>query len=81
MFEFIGGLIPALSGLTTLLSGVYTLAVLIPGIALFIRRMHDINKSGWNYFWAFLPIVGFIIILLFLCKPSVNENNKYGDLV
>lgn len=78
---FIGGLIPALTGLTTLVSSIYTLAVLIPGIALFIRRMHDINKSGWNYFLALIPIVGIIILLVYLCTPSVDENNKYGSLV
>lgn len=78
---FVGGLIPALSGLTALLSSVYSLAVLIPGIALFIRRMHDINKSGWNFFWCLVPLVGFIILLVLLCKPSVDENNKYGNLV
>lgn len=81
LIGFIGGLIPALAGLTALLSSIYSLAVLIPGIALFIRRMHDINKSGWNFFWSFVPVVGLIILLVFLCKPSVDENNRYGSLV
>lgn len=60
---------------------IYTLAILIPGLALFTRRMHDINMSGWSFFIATVPIIGSIIILIFLCTDSVNENNKYGKNV
>lgn len=74
---FIAGLIPQLSFLSTL----YTLAVLIPGIALVVRRLHDINKSGWYYLMALIPLAGFIIVLVYLCTASVNENNKYGEIV
>lgn len=71
----IGGMVEGLA----FLGGLYTLAVLIPGIALVVRRFHDINKSGWWYFIAFVPLVGFIVMLVFLCTASVNENNKYGE--
>jgi len=60
-----------------ILSTIYMLAVLIPNITLFIRRMHDIGKSGWNWFWALLPIVGWIILIIYLCTPSKFENNRF----
>jgi len=78
---FIGGLIPSLSGLMTGLTALYSLAVLVPGIAIVVRRLHDINKSGWYYFIALIPLVGFIILLVFLCTDSVDENNRYGTRV
>lgn len=78
---FIGGLIPELNGLMSTLSTLYSLAVLIPGIAIVVRRLHDVNKSGWFYFIALIPLVGFIILLVFLCTDSVNENNRYGTRV
>lgn len=78
---FIGGLIPDLAGLVSTLSSLYSLAVLVPGIALVVRRLHDINKSGWYYFMALIPIAGIIILLVYLCTDSVNENNRYGTRV
>ena len=65
---------PDLGGL---LSGVYALVTLLPGWALFTRRMHDIDKSGWNWLWILLPLVGPIVLLCRLCRAS-GEDNKYG---
>lgn len=78
---FIGGLIPVLSDSLSTLSSLYSLAVLIPGIALVVRRLHDINKSGWYCFMVLIPIAGFIIMIVYLCTDSVNENNQYGTRV
>lgn len=77
----IGGLIPDLYGITIGISYIYSLALLIPGIALVVRRLHDINKSGWYYFIVFIPFVGAILFLVYLCTASVNENNRYGERV
>ena len=68
-----------LSESTITLTTIYSLATLIPGLAIIIRRLHDINKSGWWYLICLAPLVGFIIMLVFLCTDSVNENNKYGE--
>lgn len=46
-----------------------------------IRRMHDIGKSGWNICWGFIPLVGWIIVLIMLCKPTQYGYNPYGDPV
>ena len=56
---------------TGLLGGLYTLAVLIPSIAVGVRRMHDTDRSGW---WLLLPIVN----LVFLCQDSRPGENQYG---
>ena len=74
-------LLSDLSGLASLISKVYSIVTLIPMIAIVVRRLHDINKSGWFYLLALIPLVGPIILLVFLCTPSVNENNSYGERV
>ena len=58
-------------------SSLYSLAVLVPGIALSIRRLHDISKSGWWLFIGFVPIVGAIILLVFFATDSEGDN-EYG---
>ncbi len=50
---------------------VYSFAVLIPRIAVAVRRMHDSGRSGW---WIFLPLINFI----FLCLDSQKSENDYG---
>lgn len=54
------------------------LALFLPGLSVFVRRMHDIGRSGWNFFWSFLPIIGWIILLVYCCKAS-TEPNQYGE--
>ncbi|OZD55545.1 DUF805 domain-containing protein [Rhodococcus sp. 06-1477-1B] len=53
-----------------ILTGLWSLAVLIPGIALTVRRLHDTNKSGFWIFIAFVPFVGGLILLVFELLPS-----------
>ena len=60
---------------------IYALAVIVPGIALVVRRLHDINRSGWYYFMACIPIAGPIIFLVYMLTDSVNEGNQYGERV
>jgi uncharacterized membrane protein YhaH (DUF805 family) len=60
-----------------LLSGVYSLIVIIPSIAVATRRLHDIGKSGWWQLLLFIPIIGFIILLIWFVTDS-KEDNQYG---
>lgn len=61
-----------------IVSTLFALATLIPSIAVAVRRMHDIGKSGWNYLWNLLPIIGTIYFIVLLCTKSQEGDNKYG---
>lgn len=60
------------------LSSIYALAVLIPGLAVLVRRLHDINRSGWWVLIAFIPFIGAIVLLVFAVLDSQPETNQYG---
>ncbi|HEY1437655.1 MAG TPA: DUF805 domain-containing protein [Casimicrobiaceae bacterium] len=62
-----------------ILSGIYTLAVLIPGIAVTVRRLHDTGRSGWWILIVLVPIVGWIVLLIFMLIDSQPEQNAYGS--
>ena len=59
--------------------GLYTLAMIIPGIAVIVRRLHDVGKSGWMYFIVFIPIVGVIWLMVLLLTDSDAGENQYGQ--
>ena len=61
-----------------ILSAIYTLAVIIPGIAVSVRRLHDTNRSGWWFLITIVPILGFFVFLYFMVLNSDQETNKYG---
>ena len=52
---------------------------IIPSFAISVRRMHDINKSGLAILVAIIPIIGWLIYLIFTLRASVNVNNNYGE--
>lgn len=55
----------------------YALAAFIPSLAVTVRRLHDTNRSGWNLLWCLLPIVGPIVLLVFMVGDSTPDN-QYG---
>lgn len=61
-----------------LLSGVYSLAVLLPSVAVMIRRLHDTGRSGWWFFLAFIPLIGALVLLFFTVQDSQAMTNAYG---
>jgi len=61
-----------------LLSGIYSLAVLIPSIAVSVRRLHDINKTGWWVLIAFVPLIGWLILLIMALIAGTAGDNEYG---
>ena len=70
-------LVNALS-LPSFISGLVSLALLVPGLAVAWRRLHDIGKSGAWYFLGLIPIIGTIILLIWLCKDSDPGENQFG---
>lgn len=61
-----------------ILSGVYSLAVIIPSIAVSVRRLHDINRTGWWVLIAFVPFIGWLILLIFALIAGTQGDNQYG---
>lgn len=64
----LGGVIPAL----------YSLAVLLPSIAVTIRRLHDTGRTGWWWLIVFVPVIGWIVLLIFMVLDSDAGENQYG---
>ncbi|MFK7803229.1 MAG: DUF805 domain-containing protein [Anaerolineae bacterium] len=62
----------------SILSTLYMLAVLIPGVAVSVRRLHDAGYSGWYLLCAFIPLVGAFIVLYFMVSDSETGHNSWG---
>ena len=86
IIEFVISFVDNLAGLTIstgtsqigILSLIYALFILVPSLAISVRRMHDIEKSGWVLLLGLIPIVGPIILLVYACKAGTVGENKYG---
>lgn len=60
-----------------ILMGLAVLLMIVPTLAVTVRRLHDTNKSGWYYLLAFIPLVSIIIFVFMVIEGDKNENN-YG---
>ena len=60
------------------LSTAYYLVTLIPSFSVTIRRLHDINKSGWNLLWMLIPLLGAVYIIILNILKGTDGDNKYG---
>lgn len=65
-------------GVLVIISILYSLVVFLPGLAVLVRRLHDIGKRGSNVFWLLLPIVGWIMMFAWLLRDSDSFENEYG---
>ena len=63
---------------TGLLHSMYVLCILLPSIAVAVRRLHDIGKSGWMLLILLIPLIGFIWLIILLVKDSEPGDNQYG---
>jgi uncharacterized membrane protein YhaH (DUF805 family) len=68
----------AISSIFWVLYVIYALAVLIPGIAVGIRRLHDTDKSGWWLLISLIPLVGIIVLIVFWATEGTPGPNRYG---
>ena len=59
-------------------SMLYALAVFLPGLALAVRRLHDTGRSGWWMLLGFIPLIGWIVLLIFFVTDSQPGSNPYG---
>lgn len=61
-----------------LLGALYSLAVLIPALAVIVRRIHDTGNSGWWVLATFIPLIGLVVLIVFGVMDSEPGENKYG---
>ena len=59
--------------------GVAALAILLPGLAVGARRLHDTGKSGWYQLLGFIPIVGALFVIYLMAQPGEPASNPYGN--
>jgi uncharacterized membrane protein YhaH (DUF805 family) len=71
--------IEMLAGIDGWLYGLYSLFVFLPSFAVAIRRLHDTGRSGWWILISLIPIVGAIVILVFMCLEGESQSNKWGQ--
>ena len=61
-----------------LFSGLYSLLILIPSIAVVVRRLHDTDRSGWWILISLIPLIGVIVLFVFICLDSQLATNRFG---
>jgi uncharacterized membrane protein YhaH (DUF805 family) len=61
-----------------MLFALYALVTVIPTIAVVVRRLHDVGKSGWFYFICLIPLIGGIWLLVLMCTEGDSGSNEYG---
>ncbi len=74
--EGVAGIAPQIN--QSVLATIYMLAVLIPGIAVAVRRLHDTNRSGCWLLIALVPLIGTIVLSVFMMQDSQTGDNQYG---
>ena len=63
-----------------LLSGLFVLGMVVPSLALGVRRLHDVGRSGWWLLAGFVPMIGSLILLVFAVKKGDAGENRYGPV-
>jgi len=62
-----------------LLTTIYFIAVLLPSLGLSVRRLHDTNRRGWWILLSLIPIIGAIVLLIFMVQDSTPGENRFGS--
>ena len=71
-------IIDAIIGSFGVVSGLAALALLLPNLSVAIRRLHDTDHTGWWVLIGLIPIIGFIVLLIFYLRQSDPGENQYG---
>lgn len=57
---------------------IFSLATIVPSLAVSVRRLHDIGRSGWFLLLILIPLIGIIVLIYWACQPSDPQANQYG---
>jgi len=79
LLSIVAGVIDGIIFDAPILRSLVTLGLLVPGIAVGVRRLHDIDRSGWWYLIALIPIVGALVLIYWFVQPGTPGSNEYGD--
>ena len=72
------GFVEGLVGSPGIIGMIYCLAVLVPSVAVSVRRLHDTGRSGWWVLVAFVPLIGAIVLIVFMVLDGQEDENEYG---
>ena len=73
------GILSAISHeIGSILSAIFGLAILLPGLSVTVRRLHDTDRSGWWYWIALIPLVGIILLIVWFCTRGTRGPNRFG---
>ncbi len=61
-----------------LISGLYSLAILLPAIGVTVRRLHDTGRTGWWLLIGLIPLIGALVLLYFLVSNGEEQTNRFG---
>ena len=84
LFGFAAGIVDSILGTSDpqtgggVIAGLYALVMLVPGIAVTVRRLHDIGKSGWFVLVVFIPLIGVIWLIVMAVTEGNPGDNEYG---
>jgi len=71
--------VTSLSTTGGMLRGLFNLVNLVPALAVAARRLHDVDRSGWWQLLWFVPIIGWIVLLVFFCLDGNTGSNRFGS--
>ena len=71
--------IESMIGSPGIIGMLYSLAVLIPSLAVGARRLHDTGRSGWWLLIGLVPLIGVIVLIVFFVMDSQEGSNEYGE--
>jgi uncharacterized membrane protein YhaH (DUF805 family) len=77
LFVFLGSL--AASMVSSVLGGLFSLGTLLPSLAAATRRLHDTNRSGWWQLIVLIPLIGFIVLIVFLAQDTSPREGAAGS--
>ena len=78
IFSYAAMMVDYLLGTTSVFTGIYSLALLLPSIAVGVRRLHDIDKSGWMMLVGLIPLIGWIWLIVLFATEGTPGANEYG---
>jgi uncharacterized membrane protein YhaH (DUF805 family) len=81
LFTILGGVVASILDAlfsTSLFNPIFGLATLLPGIAVVVRRLHDVDRSGWWYLLILIPLVGIIILIVWCAGRGTPDDNRFG---